>query len=473
MQHGTNFLQPKNREEKQGGSAKFVVILALIFVLGIGGYIVVGARGAEDTRISDPSAAADFGSSTHRFFRRLKSFFSGGFAGIESEKRDRINVLLLGMGGLGHDGPFLTDTIIMASIKPSTGQVSMLSIPRDTAAPIPGYGWYKINHANHFGEQEKPGKGGELASAVVKDILDEPIDYYMRVDFSAFEELIDEVGGVEIQVERSFVDQRFPDGKDKTKVVSFEKGSEQMDGQRALTFARSRHGTNGEGSDFARAARQQKVLLALKEKVLSLGTIANPVRIKRIMGTLKNHMSTNASVGNIVKFISLAQNIDINAIHTHVLTNAENGMLKNATINGNFLLVPRIGQGNYSAIAELVENMFDQEAAPVPLAPEPTAPPGALHVAVYNGTVSGGLAARWQKWLQEEGFGVPVIGNTIERPFPATEIILLDETAKESAQNLVDLFGTPYSVATSTEKIDVVPEVQALILLGIDATEPY
>lgn len=451
----------------------FVVVLALVFVLGIGGYIAFGASSKETTPVVDASGAADFGSSTHRFFRKLKSFFGGGFAGIESEKRDRINVLLLGMGGLGHDGPFLTDTIIMASIKPSTGQVSMLSIPRDTAAPIPGYGWYKINHANHFGEQEKPGKGGELASAVVKDILDEPIDYYVRVDFNAFEELIDEVGGIEIDVERSFVDQRFPSGKDKTKVVSFEKGIQKMDGATALDFARSRHGTNGEGSDFARAARQQKVLLALKEKVLSLGTIANPVRIRRIMKTLKNHMATNANVGSIVKFISLAQNIDINAIHTHVLTNAENGLLKNATVDGNFLLVPRIGQGNYSAIAELVENMFEQEAAPVPLAPEPSAPPGALHVAVYNGTASGGLAARWQKWLQEEGFGVPVIGNTLERPYPATKIILLDETAKQSAESLVELFSTPYELATTTPDIEIVPEVQALILLGVDATEPY
>jgi LCP family protein required for cell wall assembly len=117
------------------------------------------------------------------------------------------------MGGVGHDGPFLTDTIILASIKPSKKQVALISIPRDMAAPIPDRGWGKINAANAYAEAQTAGEGGEEVRATLAKLFDLPIHYYVRVDFNGFMELIDKLGGVDVYVERSFIDNQFPTGK--------------------------------------------------------------------------------------------------------------------------------------------------------------------------------------------------------------------------------------------------------------------
>jgi len=467
-----NFLQPHQPPpEPQGRWWRVVIITLILLAIGLGFYVFWQGKTPEIVRAESGATASAIEPSFHRIFKRLRSFITGESGGLTGTARDRINILILGMGGPGHDGPYLTDTLIVTSIKPSTNNVAMLSIPRDMAAPIPGYGWYKINHANAFGEEEKPGRGGELAARVVEKALDEPMDYYVRVDFAAFEQLIDEVGGVDIQVERPFVDQSFPAGPNTYRTVSFQKGAQHMNGTTALIFARSRHGNNGEGSDFARARRQQKVLVALKDQLLSLGTITNPARIKRILQTLNEHVTTNASLTEMLKFISLTQNADTTAIKQHVLTNAEDDLLQNTTVNGAFLLQPR--NGDYSAIHALVNDMFDREERAVPLAPEPGPPPSALSIGVYNGTWNAGLATRWQKWLQEQGFAVPAVGNTTVRPIKETALLLTDEKAKKKAAPLVDVFGAPLTMATGTPLIEETPQVDVIVLLGGEMREPY
>jgi len=163
---------------------------------------------------------------------------------LKGELLDRTNILILGMGGAQHEGPYLTDTIILASIKPSTKQIGLLSIPRDLYVPIPNYGWRKINSANALGVAESK-DGGLLTSKVVSNILDLPIHYWVRVDFNLFKEMIDELGGIEVEVARGFIDNQFPGVNFSYRVVSFKKGLQTMDGEKALQFARSRHGTNG------------------------------------------------------------------------------------------------------------------------------------------------------------------------------------------------------------------------------------
>ena len=467
-----NFLEPHQPPPEPKGRWWRAVIIGLILVaIGLGFYIFWQGKTPEIVRAESGTSASAIEPSFHRIFKRLRSFITGESEGLAGTERDRINILILGMGGPGHDGPYLTDTIIVTSIQPSTNRVAMLSIPRDMAAPIPGFGWYKINHANAFGEEEKPGRGGELAARVVEKALDEPMDYYVRIDFTAFEQLIDEVGGVDIQVDRSFVDQSFPAGPNAYRTVSFQKGAQHMDGVTALRFARSRHGNNGEGSDFARARRQQKVLVALKDQLLSLGTITNPVRIKRILQTLSEHVVTNISLTEILKFISLAQSVDTTAIKQHVLTNAEDDLLQNVTENGAFLLQPR--GGDYVAIHTLVNDMFDRAVHEVPRAPEPGPPPSALSIGVYNGTWNAGLATRWQKWLQEQGFAVPAVGNTTVRPIKETMLLLTDEKEKKKAEPLIDVFGAPLTMATGTPLIEETPNVDVLVLLGGEMREPY
>ncbi|MEK7532124.1 MAG: LCP family protein [Patescibacteria group bacterium] len=468
-----NFIEPKEFATPQKPQRVWRIFVMALVLAGVSsvGYIAWQERAPAVANAESVASGGDFEPSYHRIFRRLKAFITGDAAGLEGTRRDRINILLLGMGGPGHDGPYLTDTIIVASVKPSTNHAALLSIPRDLAAPIPGYGWYKINHANSFGEEEQPGNGGAFAAQVVEKTLDEPIDYYVRVDFTAFEQLIDEVGGVDIVVDRGFVDQNFPAGPNQYNTVSFNKGAQHMDGKTALMFARSRHGNNGEGSDFARAKRQQKTLMALRDKLLSLGTITNPARISRIIQTLREHITTNADVMEIVQLLSLAQSIEPKNIKQHVLTNAEDDLLMNATVNGAFLLQPRAG--NYDEIHLFVNELLERAERVVPLAPDPKPPVSALRVGVYNGTWKTGFATRWQKWLEEQGFAVPVVGNTIERPLAKTQLILRDPDDKKKTAPLIDVFGVGLVTASSTPLIEETPSVSVIILLGDDSKEPY
>ena len=195
---------------------------------------------------------------------------------LKGEDRDRINILLLGMGGKGHQGGYLTDTIMLASIQPSTKKVALISIPRDLAVPMENLGWRKINNVNAFAEVEKKGSGGLAISQALSDILGQPIDYFVRVDFEGFVNIIDKLGGVNVYVDNTLEDYRYPimgmeeaePYESRFEHLYIEKGRQYMDGSLALKYVRSRHGGGGEGSDFARAKRQQKILQAVKSELL-------------------------------------------------------------------------------------------------------------------------------------------------------------------------------------------------------------
>jgi len=173
---------------------------------------------------------------------------------LQGEADGRVNILLIGMGGTGHKGGLLTDTIMVLSIKPEAKQAALLSIPRDLYVPIPGAGSAKINSAHALGEQRETGTGPALAKSVVGTVLDLPIHYYIRVDFAGFTKLIDAVDGLDINVEKAIADPFYPDERTEGYAPFYLKaGPKHMDGKLALKYARSRETT----SDFDRARRQQ------------------------------------------------------------------------------------------------------------------------------------------------------------------------------------------------------------------------
>jgi len=223
----------------------------------------------------------------------------------------RVNVLLLGIGGQGHEGPNLSDTMILASIAEDGHDVGLVSIPRDLWDPSLST---KVNSVYAYG-QEKDNDGLNVTKKTIGTLFGLPIHYTLRVDFNGFIKAVDLVDGIDVNVENAFVDSKYPvvgkeddlcgltieteeiDGvpqqvvKDATgsaipldkiteendpfdcryETISFKQGLVHIDGVSALKFVRSRHGTNGQGSDFARSARQQKVILAFRQKV-SIGS---------------------------------------------------------------------------------------------------------------------------------------------------------------------------------------------------------
>lgn len=205
------------------------------------------------------------------------------------------NVLFLGVAGQDHDGSNLTDTIINFSLNLKNQNITMVSIPRDI--------WVKslenkINAVYTIGENEATGAGVSLIQDAVYEITSMPIHYVAILDFDGFKDLINELGGIEVDVEKSFTDNWYPiKGKEndlcngdpelkcRYETIAFNAGKQSMDGETALKFSRSRHSDNlEEGTDFARSNRQQKVITAIKNKILSASILLNPVK----MNNLKN-----------------------------------------------------------------------------------------------------------------------------------------------------------------------------------------
>lgn len=251
------------------------------------------------------------------FFQKIKEMIAGstGQVRLIGEDEGQINVLLLGIGGEGHDGPYLTDTIILAQIRPGDGQVVMTSIPRDYFIDIPGFRQAKINEAFSDGylKHRDYGEGGELAMETVKKLTGIDVSYFAVVDFSGFEKAVDKIGGLDIKIDRTFTDTTFPNDATQGYLppVTFNEGWEHMDGTRALIFARSRHAAGSEGSDFARSARQQKVIQAFKEKVINLNLLSDSGKINSLLDIFADHFHTNISVGEMLRVYQLAKEKNI------------------------------------------------------------------------------------------------------------------------------------------------------------------
>jgi len=286
--------------------------------------------------------------------------------GLKGEKEDRINILLLGIGGEGHDGSYLADTIILASLKPRAKKVSLISIPRDLYVSIPSYGQQKINHALALGEIKNPGKGEALICQVVSEIFNIPIHYYIRVDFESFKKIIDIVGGIDIYVENTINDYYYPirgkeDAKqyqDRFEHLYIKKGARHMDGALALKYTRSRHSVGSEGNDFSRAKRQQNVLLALRKKILSLEFLIQPHKIIKVLDILKKHIRTNLETREIIQLSKLLKEINSKQIINKVLDSGPDGPLYADTVNGAYILRPKAG--DFSELSRIVQNIFEE-----------------------------------------------------------------------------------------------------------------
>src|SRR3990172_1999790 len=194
--------------------------------------------------------------------------------------QNRTNFLLLGVGGGNHPGADLTDSIMLISINQTSGDTVLISFPRDIWVESLSA---KLNTAYHYGESKATGGGLTLTKSAVGEIVNQPIHYAAVLDFSGFEKAVDVLGGIDLVIPHGFVDEQYPvPGLEEAEPesaryerVEFQSGRQHLSGEMALKYVRSRYSGGVEGTDYARANRQQQVILAFKNQMLSVNTILN------------------------------------------------------------------------------------------------------------------------------------------------------------------------------------------------------
>jgi LCP family protein required for cell wall assembly len=457
---------PKKKKKRISNFLIFIIVLFIIF----SGKIIMSSSGASEWMESN------------NFFNTIKQLTPSLDKNLKGEDNNRINILLLGIGGEGHDGAYLTDTMILASLKPSSGEVSLISFPRDLVSPVND--WQKINSIHAYAEMNNPGSGGEKTIESMGKLLDIDIPYYIRIDFAGFSKIIDELGGIEIDVENSFTDYKYPimgeednpDYYSRFEVVSFEAGPQKMNGEKALKYARSRHATGIEGSDYARAKRQQLVLEAIKERALSGDVLLNPSTINKVLNELENNISTNLEIWEIIKLWNLGKDIENNNITNFVLNDAPNNyLIASRGENGAFILVPKTG--NYHNINKMIKNIFKTESAEEINNNNYTSTKQAtkdLSVSVLNGTWINGLAGRTSAVVKQSGFNIFEVANAPQRDYNQTTVYPLNTEANEDFNLLTDITDAKKSYTLpkwAKEYKNATTSPDFILVLGTDSNK--
>ncbi|MGD2206777.1 MAG: LCP family protein [Anaerolineae bacterium] len=388
---------------------------------------------------------------------------------------DRINVLLLGIDRRGKSGwGYRTDTIIIVTVDQANKTAGMLSIPRDLQLPIPGNGEDRINTANVYGYSKKyPGGGPALLKRTIEVAFDVPIDYYIMVDFSAFVKIVDTLGGIDVNVPSKLHDTMYPDPQPGDpygyKSIHFDPGWQHMDGQRALEYARSRMST----SDFDRARRQQLILLAIREKALSLNLIP---RLPALAATMMDTVKTDMTLDEMVELARLAPKIDMTNIKRRVIQKPM--VYGYRRDDGAAVQLPK-----WDLINPVVADLFNAPVvtpspvpSPAPPTPTPTLAPIEIEalenlasegarIAVQNGTSEPNFAARVAATLMEQGFQVVEFGDADRLDYPRT--VIVDYTGKTyTLERLVETFQvTPENVRHSA---NLRSQIDIRVIVGQD-----
>lgn len=340
------------------------------------------------------------------------------------------NVLLLGFGGEGHDGPYLTDSIMVVQVDLKNNKVALLSLPRDLWVKLPTKTkevfHSKINSIYQMGMYEwknypavvvKKPSSPELMKQAIQTITGLTIDNTVTIDFAGFEKAVDALGGIDVDVQKTFDDYEYPiEGKDKElcgkeddfakiekflkpgfdeeekknvlkdkselekflkditedpkeafpcryEYLHFDAGMVHMDGATALKYVRSRHSLQ-DGTDFGRAARQQQFVKAIKNKILSVSIVT---KVFPLMEQLQNHITVDISPGDLNKFAAEAK--DISAYKIINIRMSDSDYLKSSFSDyGGYILIPRTGEDNWKEVHSVIQNgILKKKLTPTPL----------------------------------------------------------------------------------------------------------
>lgn len=350
---GFQSVRPKFEEKSYKPLIKKIIITIMVIALCIG--LFVGVRLAQNLLKATEGGLWGLFSS-HR---------------LNGEDEGMVNILLAGNSAddKGHSGGQLTDSIMVVSVDTNNNKASIWSIPRDLWVRIPDHGHSKINAAYVYGEQDKfdesgyfPGGMG-LLQQTIQDNFDIKIQYYALVNYTALRQAVDSVGGIDVNIQssdpRGLYDPTFK--KWEGGPLKLPNGVNHLDGVTALKLSRARGDSAGAygyaQSDFVRTANQRAILLALKDKVLSGSTLANPITVTKLSNAVGDNVKSNFSTSEVRRVQKIFGGIDGANIASRSLQDTENNiqLLKSYRANnGQSALIPALGLDNFKNIQEFV-----------------------------------------------------------------------------------------------------------------------
>jgi len=362
----------------------------------------------------------------------------------------RVTVLLLGLDyrdWAASEEASRSDTMILLTLDPQAKTAGMLSIPRDLWVAIPGFKHGKINTAYYLGDAAKlPGGGPALAVKTVESLLGVPINYYAQIDFVAFVRFVDEIGGVKINVPQEItVDLLGTGSKTKKKLKP---GIQVLPGEWALAYARNRY---TEGGDFDRAARQQQVIFAIRDKILSLDILPTLIsKAPTLYKELASGVRTNLTLDELIKLALLAQSIPEENIQKGII-NKDNVFFGDSP-DGLSILIPIPDD-----IHILRDQIFTTSGSISPQVPgnaQEQMKFEAARITIYNGSSTTDLATRTADYLRSQGANVVQIGNA-DQAYASTTI--------------ADHTGNPYALRYLVDLMNI---SSGKILIKFDPTNP-
>jgi polyisoprenyl-teichoic acid--peptidoglycan teichoic acid transferase len=372
---------------------------------------------------------------------------------------ERINVLLLGIDARqDEEGPWRTDTMIVATLDPQTKTAGMLAIPRDLYIPIPapGAGENRINTANFYGDSTKyPGGGPALAKKTVEYNFAIPIHYYILIDFNGFRKLIDAIGGVDIDVPEAIDDPDYPTPDYGVEHLVIPAGLQHMDGDLALKYARSRKST----SDFDRSKRQMQVILAARDKALKINLLS---QAPQLLAQFQNTIKTDMTPEQMLALAPIVAQIRPDNIKSRSIDLTMTYEIKLNT--GADVLWP-----DREKIGTVIQEMFNTPQGTNVVASISPLRAEAARIVILNGTAKDGLAAMASRYLKENGFNVVQIGNAEKRDYAKT--VLVDLADKPAT---VDWLAQRFTVDSTNIKRNptAVRDSDIRVILGNDWTPP-
>ncbi|WP_028991478.1 LCP family protein [Thermoanaerobacter thermocopriae] len=383
------------------------ILLLSLLSAGVGGYIFLKSLNPSDSFLMQRSSE-----------------------NTNSETIQKINILVLGVDETSPTDPKRSDTMILLSYNPKTNKAYILSIPRDTMIKLDKYGTQKINAAYPIG-------GPQLAMDTVSQLIGEPVDYYVKIGYEGFKQLVDDLGGVEMNVP---VDMNYDDYAGNLH-IHLKKGVQLLDGEKALQLVRFRHGYAEQ--DLERVKVQREFLLAMFEKAKNPSTL---LKINRILKTINQYVETNIPPVTMLKYADYILKLDKENIKTATLPGTPQ------YVNGiaYYITDPQEIQ---EFIANLDSNVDDKT--------NEVAVNKNIKIEVLNGGGIPGAAAKTADLLKQQGYDVVKIGNVIGTTYNTTQIINRTDN-KEIVENLKKILKN----AIVVEDTNANSNVDVTIILG-------